>query len=117
MNYNNYRTIFPDDANNTFEININENNTWNYKCLKFSRKIFDKILLLLFTIFMIFISLLTIYIICIVLSLFCVLFNFIFEKTMILIIGNAQYNKNFPICSIDTYIGRSCYSEASIYCI
>ena len=44
-------------------------------------------------------ALLSIYIIAIIIGLFLVSINFIFESTMVFIIGTVSYNKNFPVCS------------------
>lgn len=56
------------------------------------------------------------YVFMILLGLFCVLFNFAFEKTMVFMVGRDLYNKNFPICTDTTYIGSNCYSTKNTYC-
>jgi hypothetical protein len=61
-------------------------------------------------------ALLSIYIIIIVLGLLVVSVNFLFENTMVYIIGRGSYNKNFPICSDRIYSGNNCYTTRSTYC-
>jgi len=62
------------------------------------------------------ILLFAIYVIIILIGLFCVLFDTIFEKTMIYLIGQTLYNKNFPICSNTMYQGGDCYTTTNTYC-
>ena len=56
------------------------------------------------------------YLLIIFIGLIYVLFNIVFEKTMVFIIGRAIYNKNFPICTNTTYLGSDCYTATSTYC-
>jgi len=54
---------------------------------------------------------------CIILiALLCVGFDYIFEKSMVLLIGQTLYNKNFPVCTNTQFIGGSCYTATSTYC-
>jgi hypothetical protein len=62
------------------------------------------------------ILLFAIYVIVILIGLFCVFFDIIFEKTMIYLIGQTLYNKNFPICSNTMYQGGNCYTTTNTFC-
>ena len=62
------------------------------------------------------ILLFVIYVIIILIGLFCVFFDIIFEKTMIYFIGQTLYNKNFPICSNTMYQGGDCYTTTNTFC-
>lgn len=54
---------------------------------------------------------------CIILiALLCVGFDYVFEKSMVLLIGQTLYNKNFPVCTNTQFIGGSCYTATSTYC-
>jgi hypothetical protein len=59
---------------------------------------------------------LVIYIIGISLGLLVILSNYLFENTMVFLVGRATYNKNFPICINDIYQGSDCYTRTSTYC-
>lgn len=60
---------------------------------------------------------LALYIICISLGLLVIVSNYLFENTMVFLVGRAVYNKNFPICINDIYQGVDCYTRTSTYCI
>jgi len=58
-----------------------------------------------------------IFYVCIIsIGLLCVVFNYIFEKSMVFLIGQTLYNKNFPVCTNTQFIGGSCYTATSTYC-
>ena len=60
--------------------------------------------------------LLAIYIFSILLGVFVIVGNIVFETTMVFLFGRAVYNKNFPICTNDVYQGSDCYTRTSTYC-
>jgi len=62
------------------------------------------------------IGLCALYVTIIFIGLLCVLFDTIFEKTMIYFIGQTLYNKNFPICSNTMYQGSDCYTTTNTVC-
>lgn len=88
------------------------NKKWVY-CLTFFS---EKVLPIFIIIFMLLVAILSIYIIIISIGLLSVLFYFLFENTMVYIIGRASYSKNFPVCSTENYIGNNCYTTKSTYC-
>lgn len=96
-----YTAIMNSYKNSLFIIN----NFYNDFCKNFCAMV------LLFVI-----SVFILYIIIIVVGLLCVGFNYIFEKSMVFLIGSALYNKNFPICTNTKYIGGDCYTTSSTYC-
>jgi hypothetical protein len=52
----------------------------------------------------------------ILLGVLIVLFNTIFEYTIVQIFGQEIYNKNFPVCTNKIYSGNNCYTTQSTYC-
>ena len=62
------------------------------------------------------ILLFVIYVVIILVGLFCVLFDILFEKTMVYFIGQTLYNKSFPICTDTMYRGGECYTTTNTYC-
>ena len=56
------------------------------------------------------------YVFSILLGTIVIVSNYVFETTMVALYGRAIYNKNFPICSNDTYQGSDCYTRTSTYC-
>ena len=56
------------------------------------------------------------YLIIILIGLLCVGFDYVFEKSMVFLIGQTLYNKNFPVCTNTQFIGGSCYTNTSTYC-
>ena len=80
----------------------------NLFCMKYQDYICIPILCIL--------AIFALYVFIILIVLFCVLFNFVFEKTMVFMIGRDLYNKNFPICTDTTYISSNCYSTKNTYC-
>ena len=114
MNQNSYNTINTIDINEPSSITPN---TWmNKQRVYYSSVIQPLVLPPLYCIFFLVGALLSIYIIVIVIGLFLVTITSIFENTMVFIIGRALYNKNFPICSSETYSGNNCYTTKSTYC-
>jgi hypothetical protein len=65
---------------------------------------------------LIILAVLALYIISISLGLLIILSNYLFENTMVFLVGRATYNKNFPICINDIYQGSDCYTRTSTYC-
>jgi uncharacterized membrane protein len=45
-----------------------------------------------------------------------ILFNTMFENTMVFLFGRELYNKNFPICSDTNYSANGCYTTTNTYC-
>jgi len=66
--------------------------------------------------FLVLIGFLIFYVCMILLGLLCVGFNYVFEKSMVFLIGQTLYNKNFPVCTNTQFIGGSCYTSTSTYC-
>ena len=62
------------------------------------------------------VGLLALYIFSILLGVFVIVGNIVFETTMVFLFGRAVYNKNFPICTNDVYQGSDCYTRTSTYC-
>ena len=65
---------------------------------------------------LILIGLFALYVLSILIGIFVIVANYVFETTIVALVGRAIYNKNFPICSNKIYQGLDCYTQTSTYC-
>lgn len=70
----------------------------------------------LFCILLAILALFAIYALFILIGILLVLFNTIFENTIVYLFGRNIYNKNFPVCTSTSYSGNDCYTTTSTYC-
>lgn len=71
---------------------------------------------ILFCILLLILALILIYVLLIIIGILEVVFNTIFEATIVYLFGRNVYNKNFPICTSTSYDGNNCYTTTSTYC-
>lgn len=110
-----YNTINDTENNNNNSTNEINKKYYEYFCDTFSKIGFGIcfgsvcILLVVFAIF-------AIYALFILIGIFIVLFNTMFESTIVYLFGRNVYNKNFPVCTSTSYSGNNCYTTTSTYC-
>ena len=61
-------------------------------------------------------ALVLLYICSVLIGIFIVIFNTLFEATIVHIFGRDLYNKNFPVCTDTRYVGNDCYTTTNTYC-
>jgi uncharacterized membrane protein YagU involved in acid resistance len=112
----NYNTINPINYSESCVSEDSVSESWCNKINSFIYHLLFCIVCIIGFIVAIIIIILILYSIGVLFGIIMVVFNTMFEYTIVYLFGRALYNKNFPVCTNTQYMGGNCYTTTNTYC-